>query len=447
VRILIFGDSAGTGFGTVTRNLSTRLLDRGHDVQFVSMNEQQGSSKPGYPFEGRMLLTGNRAGWLDSLTPEDYGHLVQAMAEDRVTEADRERLQRAALIYRGIRTILGLDPGGAWVAEAVLIIGDPGGLEYSGLHKLIPATVRAVHYVPIEGVGTPPRWAQFWQTIEPVAMSQFGAAQLREVLGREVAMAYHGVDTSAFWPVSELRPIRLTSKMDSITLTSKQACKEFVAHAARQLSRWNPDPSHLWILRADRHMPRKMYSSLFRSLSLVLRKHPDVEFLFHCRQVDEGGNLADDVSKLPDLWERINGTGFHETSEASGATLQAMNAIYNAADIYVSNSAEGFGLTLAEAMACGVPVVGLDYSSVPEVVGDAGILVPAGSLVDNKYGYWWARPDEAAYAEAVHRLVQSRGARRDLGAKGTDRVRRLFSWEVAVDVIEQRLLVPVEVPA
>ncbi len=52
--------------------------------------------------------------------------------------------------------------------------------------------------------------------------------------------------------------------------------------------------------------------------------------------------------------------------------------IYNAADILIAPSLhEGFGITLLEAMACGTPVITSNVSAMPEVVGDAGILVRA----------------------------------------------------------------------
>ena len=51
-------------------------------------------------------------------------------------------------------------------------------------------------------------------------------------------------------------------------------------------------------------------------------------------------------------------------------------ALYQGADLYVTPSLhEGFGLTVLEAMACGVPVVAANRTSLPEVVGDAGLLV------------------------------------------------------------------------
>jgi glycosyltransferase involved in cell wall biosynthesis len=107
--------------------------------------------------------------------------------------------------------------------------------------------------------------------------------------------------------------------------------------------------------------------------------------------------------------------------------------LYNAADVYVSVSAEGFGLTIAEAIACGVPAVGLEYSAVPEVIGPAGAVVPIDTLTDNEYDHFWARVDEAKMAETVSWMLDHPSRARDLGAQGPRHVRSNFSWQQAAE--------------
>ncbi len=87
---------------------------------------------------------------------------------------------------------------------------------------------------------------------------------------------------------------------------------------------------------------------------------------------------------------------------------------YAAADLFVYPSAyEGFGLPALEAMACGTAVVTANTSSLPEVVGDAGVMVRPG--------------DAEALAEAMMHLLGNPTLRAELGAAGAARARE-FTW-------------------
>ena len=88
---------------------------------------------------------------------------------------------------------------------------------------------------------------------------------------------------------------------------------------------------------------------------------------------------------------------------------------YNAADLFVYPSLyEGFGLPPLEAMACGTPVVVSDTSSLPEVVGDAGILVDPTSAEE--------------IAQAMERVLTDIELRDLLRARGLDRA-RTYTWQ------------------
>ena len=92
-------------------------------------------------------------------------------------------------------------------------------------------------------------------------------------------------------------------------------------------------------------------------------------------------------------------------------------ALYGAADVMVSPSSfEGFGLTFVEAMACGCPVIGVAATSVPEVVGDAGILVD--------------EPEVGLLAAAMRRLLLSEELRLQYRERALGRAREL-SWSQA----------------
>ncbi|WP_142859564.1 glycosyltransferase [Salinigranum halophilum] len=89
---------------------------------------------------------------------------------------------------------------------------------------------------------------------------------------------------------------------------------------------------------------------------------------------------------------------------------------YRAADIFVFPSLlEGFGMVLVEAMASGLPVISTTSSAIPEVVGDAGILVSPKS--------------SAEIAEAVETLILNTRYAQSIGSSGRDRVNNQFTWD------------------
>ena len=95
--------------------------------------------------------------------------------------------------------------------------------------------------------------------------------------------------------------------------------------------------------------------------------------------------------------------------------LDELNGIYSAADVLVAPSIyEGFGLTVLEAMACGTPVVAANVTALPEVAGDAALLVDP--------------HDEGAIAQAIHQLWSDPELRRTLIERGLARI-NLFTWE------------------
>lgn len=464
MRLLILGDTAGTGFGTVTADLGRSLIAQGVDVRFASLNEQPGQILV-EPFAGRTAEIGR--GWLAlPPAPRDPG----PDAPDEAKEVYVLAVQQWAAYAKKIE---GWATGGlfadGWPPNAALIIGDVGSLKQSPFVNHIPEGFPVYHYVPVEGIGLPPVWSVVWDRIRPVAMSEFGADQIAGLGVERPPVVYHGVDTEAFWPASGEKPIdvyggpeaspesrelgrnlRLKALREGrrigVTegiLASKDDCKTFIGMDTRRIL----------IFRADRHMPRKAYPSLFRSLAPLMAKHRDVDLLYHARTVDQGGDLDDERSKYGPLlrWEackhpgkcvrggmhpiyggvasRMISTQLHD--HFGGATRTMLNVLYNAADLYVSNSAEGFGLTIAEAMACGVPVVGLDYSAVPEVVGPGGVVVPIRGLIDNIYSHFWALVDEDRFRDEVEAFILSRKRRREFGSRGPGHVRKNFSWDGA----------------
>jgi len=95
--------------------------------------------------------------------------------------------------------------------------------------------------------------------------------------------------------------------------------------------------------------------------------------------------------------------------------------IYNAADVLLAPSLhEGFGITILEAMACGTPVITSNVSAMPEVAGEAGVLIEP--------------TNPQAIADAVEHLYKDTDYRQSLIIKGKERT-KLFTWEATAEQI------------
>jgi glycosyltransferase involved in cell wall biosynthesis len=115
-------------------------------------------------------------------------------------------------------------------------------------------------------------------------------------------------------------------------------------------------------------------------------------------------------------WGEIRRLGLHNRVILAGHTdEETLACLYGGASAFVYPSLyEGFGLPVIEAMACGSPVICSNRSSLPEVAGDAAIMIDPG--------------DPEALAHSLDAVLQDSVARDNLVAAGLQRA-KLFSWK------------------
>jgi len=129
--------------------------------------------------------------------------------------------------------------------------------------------------------------------------------------------------------------------------------------------------------------------------------------------------IGDEISKYATLRRAVHRLKLHKHVRFFGFVPdQTLAALYRLAAVFVFPSLyEGFGLPPLEAMASGTPVVTSNLSSLPEVTGDAAVLI-------DPY-------DPSAIADGIHRVLTDEDLRRDLRKKGLARAQQ-FSWEQSV---------------
>ena len=172
-----------------------------------------------------------------------------------------------------------------------------------------------------------------------------------------------------------------------------------------------PDP---YLLYVGNVMPHKNLPRLVEAFALVARRLP-------VRLVLRGWGRPRRVQALR---ERIAALGLEARVDwRPYAADEELLALYQGARALVLPSLyEGFGLTALEAMACGTPVVAARVSSIPEVVGEAAVLVDP--------------LDPESIAAGLGRILTEDSLCKDLRERGLERARH-FSWEATARAVQQ----------
>jgi phosphatidyl-myo-inositol dimannoside synthase len=177
-----------------------------------------------------------------------------------------------------------------------------------------------------------------------------------------------------------------------------------------------------WILTVARLEWHKGIDTVIKALPAVRAAHPGTRYAV--AGVGEG-------DRGPRLEQLARDLGLGDAVRFLGAVPDAdLPGLYNAADLYVGASryhdllAEGFGISLVEASACGLAVVGGRSGGVPDAVrdGETGILVDP--------------DDPQAVASGINQLLGDAELRKRLGAAGRKAVETFYNWDrVANDLI------------
>jgi phosphatidylinositol alpha-1,6-mannosyltransferase len=175
-----------------------------------------------------------------------------------------------------------------------------------------------------------------------------------------------------------------------------------------------------WLLSVARLTRHKGIDTVLRALVALRDRYPDLRYAV----VGEGDDREALESEARDLGvaDRVR--------FLTGVPDSDLPALYNRAEIYLGVSrrlehrVEGFGISLCEASACGVPVIAGRSGGIPEAVrdGENGLLVDAESAED--------------VSGALRRVLDDPGLCARMGAAGRRAVERYYNWDrVTADLV------------
>ena len=316
LKICMLSDSPllATGYSNQSKLLAKYLSDRGHDIHYLA------NSYTGQPLVHAKLEDGTEFNY------KIYGQKSQYFSS--------EMGQLMKEIKPDIFYIL---------LDTFMLHGNPRNPQAGWFLNVDTSPSRTMFWFPSDGGGRLPLSCEtILQKIDrPVAMSQFGQKQVKDVHNLNVDHIPHGTEPDRFYRLPEEKRNEIRAKWG---LTGK-----FV------------------IGSVFRNQPRKNPDRYFKTFNLIKEKVPNAVLFLHTDPNDQAGQilLQNQIAKY-NLENRVIFTGMSSMRAFDWAD---MNEVYNTMDaFFLPTSGEGFGIPIIEAMACKIPVIATSYTTTPELV-------------------------------------------------------------------------------
>jgi glycosyltransferase involved in cell wall biosynthesis len=214
---------------------------------------------------------------------------------------------------------------------------------------------------------------------EVVTVSKYAKKRLKEEFGIDSTVIYHGVDLNKFNP--------------------------FLSNEKKNLGFENDNKIVLWVARFGNH-PYKDPFTFIRAIPRVLQQYPKTKFVMIGR-----GLLKPYVVNLAKKLSVNKSIRFLDH-------VENLNHFYAISDVFVFPSFnDNFGLVVAEAMACGKPVIVSNRGAPQEIVGDAGLIFEYGCYED--------------LADKINMLLGNNDLSQKIGKKAYQRIKENFTWDKA----------------
>ncbi len=361
-----------SGFAIVTKNLAQELKKLGH---IITMSGLQTAIVPEYTY--------------------NIESLPMATNIDESTQFKNNIMQ--------------VDP------DVIIYVGEM----YTDIRHLAKMFPRTIVYCPIEGVGIPSYMTNDLNKIATnggrvIAQCAYGFNEMLKSDIQSLGYIYHGYNEKIFkqnndltsrycFYITEMGKESVNSRKlcdcyhCSVPTTEQQFCPKFKDELINMCkfkndnknnnttSKWTEicdipmyklknefDNKFMYLFVGQNHLLRKKINRLLMAFSLLLDSQQMKDRLhlhLHCQpQSNTGLDLLELCNRL-NIQHNVSFS--YGTWRSSGWSEEALSRLYNMSDVFVSStSSEGFGLTHLESMACGIPNIAPDCTSLTELIGN-----------------------------------------------------------------------------
>lgn len=229
-------------------------------------------------------------------------------------------------------------------------------------------------YFPVDSANAELQWLQIPLSFDyPVSYTEFGKNECVRRLtdenermnnkisvgqldkAKQMPVIVHGTNVKDFFPIEP-----------SETFDRASIRKELFSHSGEPLKE---EP--YVVLNLNRNQPRKDIPRTLMVFKEFKKKVPNAVLWLFMKRDDIGWNLDDCLNSFDLIAEKdVFFAPYEKVNPSYGFPLTAVNEAYNLSDVLITTTrGEGWGLSITEAMACKLPVVAPNNSSIPEVIG------------------------------------------------------------------------------